>query len=477
MGVFVTETGLKRKTLQEVRAELEQALKNVFGPEFETSVDSPNGLLISQLSLAVSSIWELAQEVYVSRDPGEATGVSLDWAAALSGLSRKEATACKVEAMLYTEDSSATIPENSVAMRTRGALRFTLDSEVSIARSLCDEILIADDGSKKNTEYVFHFTFGDVTLNNSTSQSNLQKLVDLIQSAGGHSELTERGLRVYFADGTKVGLTGNLPDDFIVQAGKTGEFTAVSVGAQTCEAGELNAIPSAVTGWSSVWNYETGVPGTDRETDEQLRVRRAGAVRAIQARGTDPAIREHLLQDVPGVTSARVISNRTMVTDANGRPAKSFEALVVGGTDEAVARCIWENQPSGIQPYGNTSVEIIDDGGDSQMISFSRPQAKYLWIKVTYSLYSEEAAPTDAELKAALMNWADAEYQMGTDVIPSRVLQGLYTGTTGVGQASVQVALTDAPDSTPTYGTSTLSVDPSDYAALDEARITLVRQS
>lgn len=474
---YVGQAGLQRKTLQELRTEIEQALKNVFGVSFETSVDSPNGLLISQMALSFANLWELAQEVYISRDPAQAQGVALDWAAALNGLSRKVATACKVQAMLYTDKASATIPEGSIAMRTKGSLRFLLDSTTSISRSLCKELLISDDGSSKNTDYTFHFTFGDVTLNNTTSQSNLQRLSTLVISAGGSTEMTPRGLRVYMYDGSQVGITGNMPDDFIIQAGALGGFTAETAGAQTCEVGELDDIPVAVTGWSSVYNYTAGVPGTDRETDEQLRVRRAGAVRAIQARGTDPAIREHLLQDVPGVTAARVISNRTMVTDANGRPAKSFEALVVGGTDEAVARCIWENQPSGIQPYGNTSVEIIDDGGDSQVISFSRPQAKYLWIKVTYSLYSEEAAPTDAELKAALMNWADAEYQMGTDVIPSRVLQGLYTGTTGVGQASVQVALTDAPDSTPTYGTSTLSVDPSDYAALDEARITLVRQS
>lgn len=472
---YVGQTGLQRKTLQEVRTEIEQALKGVFGVSFETSVDSPNGLLISQMALSIANLWELAQEVYISRDPAQAQGVALDWAAAISGLSRKAATACKVQAMLYTDKASATIPEGSIAMRTRGSLRFSLDSDVSISRALCNELLISDDGSSKNTDYTFHFTFGDVTLNNSTTQTNLQVLSTLVISAGGYAEMTPRGLRVYMYDGSQVGITGSMPDDFIIQAGALGDFTAETTGAQTCEVGELDAIPVAVTGWSSVYNYTAGVPGSNMETDEELRARRAAAVRVIQARGTDPSIRAHLLQDVEGVTAAQVVSNRTMVTDAAGRPPKCFECLVAGGSDEDVAMCIWQNQPAGIQPYGNTSVQITDDSGDSQVISFSRPQARYLWVKVTYSLYREESAPTDDEIKAAIMQWSQAEYQMGTDVIPTRVLQGLYSGTTGIGTASIQVAVTDAAEDEPTYGTSVISIAPSDYAVLATSRIALVR--
>ena len=126
MGTYVTDTGLKRKTLQEIRVEIENAMKQAFGPSFETSVDSPNGLLISQLALGFSNAWELAYEVFVSRDPAQATGVSLDFAAALNGLTRQSASACSVDAVLYTLNSSATIPANSKAIRTRGNLEFNL---------------------------------------------------------------------------------------------------------------------------------------------------------------------------------------------------------------------------------------------------------------------------------------------------------------------------------------------------------------
>lgn len=478
---YVGETGLQRKTLQEVRLEIEQALKNVFGVSFETSVDSPNGLLISQLSLSISNIWELAQEVYISRDPAQASGVTLDWIAALSGLSRKEATACRVGAMLYTEEASADIPAGSLAMRQRGSLEFALDEAVSIDREACQELMIYDNGSAKSTAYVFHFTFGDVTLNNSTSSANLNVLQTAIIAAGGTAVMptgtVDGGLKVT-VDGSTVGITGAMPEDFIIRAGMPGDFTATSTGVQTCEVGELDSIPVAVTGWDAVYNYSAGIPGTARETDTELRVRRAAAVRSIQARGTDASIAAHLIEEVTGVTAASVTSNRTMSTDADGRPPKSFEVLVAGGSDQDIAQNIWENQPSGIQSYGNTSVEITDGEGAGQVISFSRAQARYLWLKITYQRYTEEQAPTEAEIKAALVNWAAQEYQLGVDVITQRVMQGLY-GVQGIGNAFAQAAITDTPDGTPTYGSAVdvIPIGNAQYASLIADRITLVLET
>lgn len=474
MGRFVTPTGLKRKTLQEIRIEIENALKQSFGPAFEASVDSPNGLFIGQVALAMSNLWELAQEVYISRDPAQASGVSLDWAAVLSRLTRKPAQACRVQAMLYTDGESATIPAGSSAMRSRGNLEFTLDDAVLIDRTSCQELLIVDDGSQKSTEYVFHFTFGDVTLNNSTSSSNLDVLRTLVLSAGGQAQLTGRGLQVRVSSGL-VGITGTMPSNFKILSGTLGWFTAVSTGEQNCEVGELNTIPDAVSGWVGVYNYVTGVPGTNLEDDEALRMRRQAAAQSIQARGTDPALEAHLKQDVPGIIAARVVSNRTLTVDADGRPGKSFEALVVGGDDNDVARCILANQASGIQSYGNTSIEVVDSNGDGQIISFSRPVAKYLWVKVTYTLYGEEQPPTNDEIKTALISWAEREYQMGKDVIPDRIKGGLYEGTTGIGPATIQVAVTSTAGGTPSYGTSVIPISPAEYASLAAARITLVR--
>ena len=475
MGTYVTESGLKRKTLQECRAEIENALKQAFGPSFETSADSPNGLLISQLALGFSNAWELAYEVFMSRDPGSATGVSLDFAAALNGLTRQSAEACEVEAVLYTLNSSATIPADSKAIRTRGNLEFGLNSSVSISRASCERIMIEDNGSQKNTEYTFEFTFGTVVLNNSTEQSNLYRLrqqIILALPEGGHAEFFGDNLVIWVEDST-VGITGTLPSDFNIYAGTTGVFTAVNAGLQTCAVGELDEVTGGVTGFDAVYNYVVGTPGRDTETDEELRIRRAISARSIKSCGTDPSIEAHLRNDVPGVSAALVTSNRTMVTDVEGRPPKSFETLVGGGTDEDVALCIWKNMPSGIECFGNTFVEITDEDGDKQMISFSRPIAKYLWVRVTYKLYNEEEFTGLDSLKASILQWADIEYNLGKDVIPDRIYQGIYR-IPGVGQCQIEVALTENTTDTPSYTDETIAVPSTEYAVLSLDRISLI---
>lgn len=254
MGEFVTPTGLNRKTLQELRLEFENKFKQVFGVAFETAVDSPNGLLISQLALSYNDLWELAQEIYSSLDPNQAVGAALDARAAFNGVSRKPALPCIVDAVLYTSGDSATIPAGSLAKRQRGNMKFALDETVTISRSACNELLIIDDGSSKNTEYVFHFTFGDVTLNNSTSASNLSVLSTAVNSSGGSATLTDRGLIVRMSDNSLVGITGAMPSDFIIQSGANGKFTAVETGYQTCEIGELDEIAVSVEGWNAVYN-------------------------------------------------------------------------------------------------------------------------------------------------------------------------------------------------------------------------------
>lgn len=476
MGEFVTSTGLNRKTLQELRLEFENKFKQVFGVAFETAVDSPNGLLISQLALSYNDLWELAQEIYSSLDPNQAVGAALDARAAFNGVSRKPALPCTVDAVLYTSGDSATIQAGSLARRQRGNLNFALDETVTISRSSCDELLIIDNGSAKNTEYVFHFTFGDVTLNNSTSASNIAVLATAIHNAGGYSEITTRGIVVRSMDDSPVGITGAMPSDFIIQSGANGKFTAVELGYQTCEIGELDTIAAAISGWNAVYNYAAGEPGEDLESDESLRVRRAAAARARKSCATDPAIEAALL-DVPGVSTAIVKSNRCFTTDDEGVPGKAFVSLVVGGNDNDIAKCIYENQPSGIQSYGNTSVNITDSHGIEQQISFSRPTPVYLWVKVTYSLYDEEAFPGQDVVKDALVEWAEKEYTLGKDIISTRINQGLYD-VPGIGVATCAVAVTDSPDTAPSsasYETDKrIPVSFFSYAALEDDRILFV---
>ena len=101
----------------------------------------------------------------------------------------------------------------------------------------------------------------------------------------------------------------------------------------------------------------------------------------------------------------------------------------------------------------------------------------YLWVKVTYSLYDEEAFPGQNAVKDALVEWAEKEYTIGKDIISTRINQGLYD-VPGIGVATCSVAVTDSPDTAPSsasYETDKrIPVSFFSYAALEEDRISFV---
>src|SRR5260221_13941560 len=55
-----------------------------------------------------------------------------------------------------------------------------------------------------------------------------------------------------------------------------------------------------------------------------------------------------------------------------GRPPKSFEAVVQGGSDDDIANQIWLTKPAGIETFGNVNngngVPITDSQGGKQII-------------------------------------------------------------------------------------------------------------
>ena len=102
----------------------------------------------------------------------------------------------------------------------------------------------------------------------------------------------------------------------------------------------------------------------------------------------------------------------TMTAAINGgRPPKSFEAVVEGGTDEAVANQIWLTKPAGIETFGNVNggngIAIIDSQGNTQIIFFSRPSEVTIWVSVALTLYAEETFPNNgvADVALAIFNY------------------------------------------------------------------------
>lgn len=194
----------------------------------------------------------------------------------------------------------------------------------------------------------------------------------------------------------------------------TGSTASVSVAAEAeiagavtsngssyaANAGTITAIATPVTGWLSVTNAADAVTGTAAETDPVLRARRDDELYA-QGSAFD-AVRE-ALRAVDGVVVVTVDENDTDedLRYRGGLPPHSLEAIVQGGTDAAVAAALWSRRAFGIRSYGTSSATVVDDGGATRTLYFTRPTAVDAYAEVVVEVDAATYAG-DTALKAAV---------------------------------------------------------------------------
>lgn len=227
--------------------------------------------------------------------------------------------------------------------------------------------------------------------------------------------------------------------DVTIPAGGTAvaDFLADTTGPLSALAGSTWTIATPVTGWASVLNAADATLGRDRETDGELRARALQAINAGPGSAPD-SIRTALL-GLAGVTEAIVIENRSILPDLDGRPGKSFEIVIRGGTDQAIADQIWHSKSVGsetattVAAANQVSASVNDSAGNPQTIRFSRPDLIPVWVEVDYTPRS--SAPTDvaARIQQAILDF-DAAVEIGQDVTPTDVEQAIlcYPGLGGV---------------------------------------------
>lgn len=156
---------------------------------------------------------------------------------------------------------------------------------------------------------------------------------------------------------------------------------------------------------------------------------------------------------------------------SGGRPIKSFETVVQGGNNYAVANQIWLSKPAGIETFGNTSQIIIDSEGNNQTIYFSRPTQIYIWVQVALTLYTEEPFPSNGAqlVQEAIFNYG-SNLGVGVSVLLQRVLAQIFT-VSGIASGSMTIAATFAPDDSPSFGSSDITIADNQISVWDLLRI------
>lgn len=219
----------------------------------------------------------------------------------------------------------------------------------------------------------------------------------------------------------------------ILSGGSVDVFASATItGPIQALAGTLTEIETPITGWDSVTNTEDAILGNDEETDPELRARRRRSV-ARDAQSIIDSIRAEILA-VAGVTQLVILENDTSADpDAQGLPAHSIQAVVLGGEDANIARAIFLKKTLGANTFGEVTVNIQDTQGFDHPINFSRPVEVPIYVVVNITVIDEFPAEGPEQIKQAIVDYVNGDlvtgrgFFLGDDVIHSELYTPINT--------------------------------------------------
>jgi len=450
--------GLSIDRQPEILDSIESAERELIHPDISTQDNEFLGHMNNILAEREALIQELIQAVYDSANILKAEGKNLDDLATLRKVTRASSGFSSTNRQQFTGKNGTIIPAGSVLTNPITEDKFTNPARIIIDTSSSVSILLDVKQIIDNQDYEIKI--------NTTTYSYLSGVGDDKSDIvnGFNSVINSDVNREWDSsiEGSKLRVIArdyNVPMTITPISYIGADEVTVEAFISASEEGEVVAPPNTITildappiGFISTSNVVSLNLGRSEESDEELRLRIQNN-RGSESTGTIPSITSSILNNVDGVLSVSIIENETHLTDAEGRPPHSFEAVVVGGVNSDVAQELWRTKPASISTYGNTTVATTDSNGNLRDIHFTRPTVVNLAVNITYERYDEEAFPLLGEdlIQEAVVEYINS-LDLGNDVIPSRVSGIIYSKVTGIDEIVVEVQAIGSPTDTPAVG-------------------------
>lgn len=211
-------------------------------------------------------------------------------------------------------------------------------------------------------------------------------------------------------NGVATDATGNrwlLPSSVVIPSGGSIVVTATAsvAGAINAAIGAVTGIATPTSGWQTVTNASAASAGNPVETDGQLRARQSLAPSVLSSSVVDAITAA--LQNLSGVSYAKVYENDTSSTDSNGIPPKSVAAVVVGGAAASVAQLIYDTKGPGTGTFGSTTISTTDNYGLAHSVSFTVPTQVRITVSVTIKALSGYTSAIGTQLLQALSDYVN----------------------------------------------------------------------
>lgn len=421
----LNQSGFEKKTLTEIKLEIEDTLRSVFGAFINLLPGSVFATIIGIFAERESLIWDLIEEVYNAMYPTTAEGVNLDNAVGFNGITRLGAAKSRVSNFLLFGDDTTTVPAGTqFSVDGNAQAIFQTENTVTLGPGRNDIQRISfSEVPDAGTFSISHRGQTTSPINHDATALDVQNALNALSilnavevsgdfATGFEIEFTEdAGLQPQPNVTIASTLTGVSAVDVSVSKEQQGEaqatinLSALEDGPVDAPARTLTIIETPVAGLNRGINLENTILGRFVETDSELRVRRRNTL-TIAGNATPEAIRSRL-SNLAGVLNVFIFENDTLTADGSGRPGKSYEAVVSGGDDDEIAKAIWDSKPAGIQTWGNIVKSVIDSTGTERIMRFSRPND--LPIFVSIDLFTDATFPPNGAGLAqnAIIAWGN----------------------------------------------------------------------
>lgn len=465
----LSSEGFKQKRLTDIIQSMNKRIADQLGVQIATESNSVFGQLIGVFSYEIADLWEQAAQVYGAMYPHTASGVSLDNASALAGITPISAEKTTVVCTCYGTDGTQIPYGSQIASASNSNIVFqSTDSAVYIDSQKACDVGVTFETVTPGETYTVTI---DGTASSYTALAGDTVTIVLsgigLQITGLNASVDNDVLTIKESNQENtfsVSISANLDFDYI---GSPVTFECLEEGAITPAIGDLTDIVTTFAGWDSVSNNVAANTGRLAESDTALRQRWNNSL-YTRSMGMTDSIASALLT-LNGVTSAFVYENDQDTTDGDGRPPHSIEAVVNGGESDEIALTIWQKKSAGIDTYGSQTVSTNDSQGFPHTINFNRPLVVQVWLDLTITEYPEEALPPNASsmIAQACLNYGNT-LTVGNDVILQRFMGAVYQSVPGIGYITI-TASTDGV----TYSTNNIQIDARHVAEFDLSRISV----
>lgn len=216
-------------------------------------------------------------------------------------------------------------------------------------------------------------------------------------------------------------VTWLLPEEVTI-----GENGSVSVQAKSEENGEYYYLPNTITkivtpvfGWISVTNTESSSPGTETQTDAELKAVFTNSITLPSLSIFDGIVSG--LQNLEGVRKVAGYENDTNAQNELGHPAHSITMVVDGGEDSDIASTIHLKKTPGCYTNGDVVVNVTTDIGSTIPIRFYRAVKVNLYMTVNIKTFSSYSSDYETLIKKALVEYID-DIEIGEHIYNSMLL-------------------------------------------------------